>query len=253
MPVPEGVHPLLGDVTRPDGLGAFPSVDVVVYIISAGGRDEAAYQAAYVDGLRNTLEAIKRQERPLQRFLLVSSTSVYGASAGEWIDEETPADAAHYTGATIRRGEILLEESGLPFTILRLAGIYGPGRFFLIKQVASGQARCAEGEARYSNRIHREDCVGLLHHLIEDPEGEGIYIGVDHDPADICEVQSWMAAQLGLPQPPHLPPEEAPPVMRGNKRCKNSKVLQRGYTFRYPSYRAGYPAILEEWKALQRS
>ncbi|MCB9637403.1 MAG: SDR family oxidoreductase [Myxococcales bacterium] len=246
--LPEGVLPMAADLTRPETLQDLPAaLDIVVYAASSGGRKEENYRAAYVDGVRCLLEALEPQKTSLKRVLFTSSTSVYAQQDGSWIDEDSPAEASGFTGAFLREGEQILWSWGVPAVVLRLAGIYGPGRFRLIEQVARGEARCPAGEARYSNRIHRDDCAGALHHLMMLPDVQPLYLGVDAAPVELCEVQRWLAEQMGFPHPPVVSDDEAPHPLRGNKRCRGARLLESGYTLRYPSYQDGYKGILQEW------
>jgi nucleoside-diphosphate-sugar epimerase len=126
--------------------------------------------------------------------------------------------------------------------VVRFGGIYGPGRTRLIDSVRSGQARCEPG--LYTNRIHRDDCAGVLEHLLALAAPAPLYIGVDDEPALQCEVLRWLAQQLGVPPPV---PSGAPDDSRrrgGNKRCCNARLRASGYRLLYPSYCEGYTALL---------
>jgi nucleoside-diphosphate-sugar epimerase len=128
--------------------------------------------------------------------------------------------------------------------VLRLAGIYGPGRTRLIDSVRDGTAR-RTAEIEQTNRIHREDCVGAIEHLLTHPRPESIYLGVDHEPVSKNAVLEYLAARLGVP-PPAVEP--SPPARarhgRGHKRCDGAKLRASGYRFIYPTFREGYDALL---------
>jgi nucleoside-diphosphate-sugar epimerase len=147
----------------------------------------------------------------------------------------------------VLEGERLLLGSPFPATVLRLGGIYGPGRTRLIERVRRGLAVCPDGPPLYTNRIHRDDCAGALHHLMNVDQPDQIYIGVDHEPAEQCEILRWLAAQLGV-SPPGVEPPSGSEVRRhqSNKRCSNAKLMASGYIFRYPAFRDGYMALLDE-------
>ena len=72
----------------------------------------------------------------------------------------------------------------------------------------AGEARLP-AEPAYTNRIHRDDCAGLLAHLLALPEPQPLYLGVDHDPADLRDVYLWLAEQLGAPPPQAAEPGAA--------------------------------------------
>jgi nucleoside-diphosphate-sugar epimerase len=244
--LPPSIRPVVADLTAPETLRYVPpELDVIFYTAAPNGSDDAAYQAIYVDGLRHLLEALARQRQSPRRVFFTSSTAVYAQSAGEWVDETSPAEARHSTGNRLLKGERLLWDGPFPATVLRLGGIYGPGRTRLIERVRRGLAISQDGPPVYTNRIHRDDCAGALRHLMLLPQPEPLYLGVDHEPADQRTVLRWLAAQVGAP-PPAL---EAPPASdtrrRGtNKRCCNAKLVASGYVFRYPTFREGYATLL---------
>jgi nucleoside-diphosphate-sugar epimerase len=244
--LPPGIRNLEGDLTAPETLQNLPpALDVVFYTAAPNGSDEAAYRAIYVDGLRHLLEALVRQHQSPQRVFLTSSTAVYAQSAGEWVDEASPTEPSHFTGARALEGERLLLEGPFPATVVRFGGIYGPGRTSLIERVRQGLATCRHGPPLYTNRIHRDDCAGALHQLMTLPEPDSRYIGVDHESAAYCDVLRWLAVQLGAP-PPRVEASSGMDTRRHrtNKRCRNHKLIASGYVFRYPTFREGYAALL---------
>jgi nucleoside-diphosphate-sugar epimerase len=248
-PVGEGIHTIVADLLDSEALGLaigdLPELDTVFYTTAADGRDEAAYRAAYVQGLETLLRVLEEQERVPRRLLYTSSTSVYGQQAGEWVDEDSPTEPEHFTGRILLEGEALLVRAPFPTTVVRFGGIYGPGRTRLIEQVRRGAARIPASPL-YTNRIHRDDCAGVLHHLMELPQAADLYLGVDDDPAEYGAVLRRLAERLGKPEPPEATEEEP----RGDrsrgagKRCRNLRLRQSGYIFQYPTFREGYTALL---------
>lgn len=244
--LPSALHPLVADLTKPDTLRALPPrLDVVFYTAAPSSASADNYRATYVEGIRHLLAALETQSHGLQRFILTSSTGVYGQEAGEWVDETARTEPAHFSGRELLVGERVVLDSRFPSTVLRLGGIYGPGRTRLIDSVRQGTATCADGPPLYTNRIHRDDCAGALRHLMGLPQPDPLYLGVDHEPADQCTVLSWLALQLGLPPPRQATASD--PIARSrrsNKRCSNRKLAATGYEFRYPTFREGYGALL---------
>jgi nucleoside-diphosphate-sugar epimerase len=249
--LPPGIRHLEADLTAPETLQELPpALDVVFYTAAPNGADDAAYRAIYVDGVRHVLEALARQGQSPGRVLFTSSTAVYAQSAGEWVDETSPTEPRHFTGSRVLVGERLLLNGPFSATVLRFGGIYGPGRTSLIDRVRQGLATYRGGPPLYTNRIHRDDCAGALQHLMSLPMPDSLYLAVDHEPADQCDVLRWLAAQTGAP-PPYV---DASPVSdtrraRTNKRCRNAKLLASGYVFAYPTFREGYAALLAEGRA----
>ncbi|MBI4382346.1 MAG: SDR family oxidoreductase [candidate division NC10 bacterium] len=246
--LPPNIGPLVADLTVPETLQALPpGLDVVFYTAAADAPDDEAYRAAYVEGLHNLLRALDHQRQVLRRVFFTSSTGVYAQASGAWVDETSPTEPPEFSGIRVFEGERLLLGSRFPGTVLRLGGIYGPGRTRLIDRVRRGLAVCPEGPPLYTNRIHRDDCAGALHHLMNVDQPDQIYLGVDHEPAEQCEVLRWLAARLGVSLPGVEPPSGSE-VRRhqSNKRCSNAKLIASGYTFRYPSFRDGYSALLAQ-------
>ena len=244
--LPSGIRYVAADLTAPATLQDLPpALDVVFYTAAPNGADDVAYRAIYVDGLHDLLEALVRQHQSPRRVLFTSSTAVHAQSAGEWVDETSPAEPRHFTGRRVLEGERLLLDGPFPATVIRFGGIYGPGRTSLIQRVRQGLATCRDEPPLYTNRIHRDDCAGALHHLMTLPEPDSLYIGVDHEPADQCDVLRWLAGQLGAP-PPRVgaSPTTDTRRHRTNKRCRNAKLVASGYVFRYPTFREGYAALL---------
>ena len=246
--LPSSIRPFVADLTVPETLRALPpGLDFVFYTASADASDDDSYRAAYVEGLHNLLSALGDQCQQLLRVFFTSSTGVYAQSSGAWVDETSPTEPAEFSGIRVFEGERILLGGLFPATVLRLGGIYGPGRTRLIDRVRRGLAVCPEGPPLYTNRIHRDDCAGALHYLMNVDQPDQIYIGVDHEPAEQCEVLRWLAAQLGV-SPPGVEPPSGSEVRRhqSNKRCSNAKLVASGYVFRYSSFRDGYMALLDE-------
>ena len=241
LPAPLRAVPL--DVTDHGEIErTIPDVDVVVYAVAAGSRDEGAYRRAYVDGVSALLDVLEERAEPPRRVFFVSSTSVYGERGGAWIDETTPLAPRGFAGESLVAGERRMLASSIPATVVRFAGIYGPGRGWMIERARAG-ARCAGDPPKFTNRIHRDDCAGVLVHLIGCAQVDDAYIGVDDAPVEECEVLEWLAARLRAPAPRRVGAEAGAAPAAG-KRCSNARLRASGYRFRYPTWREGYAAVL---------
>lgn len=237
--LPRPLHTLRGDLLSP--LRLPEGIEAAVYLATPGRYEDEAYRQTYVLGLRNLIGALRGH--PLQRLIFISSTAVYGQLDGEWVDESSPTEPNSFSGRRVLEGEQLALRSGLPATVVRFGGIYGPGRERMLRKVRAGEA-CAAEPPHYTNRIHRDDCVGVLEHLLAPGTAPGLYLGVDDSPCTECELMDYLAEQLDAP----TPARKAAPAggLRGsNKRCRNDKLKASGYRFLYPSYREGYRAMLE--------
>ncbi|RLU10713.1 NAD(P)-dependent oxidoreductase, partial [Pseudomonas prosekii] len=135
--LPEGVIGVAGDLFNKDCPDTWPigAVDYLVYCAAATDHDEAGYRAAYVEGLQHVLEWLGDYGQVPKRLLFVSSSSVYGQQEGEWVDETSPAVAAGFSGQVMLEAEQVALTSGIAASIVRLTGIYGPGRERLLTQI----------------------------------------------------------------------------------------------------------------------
>jgi nucleoside-diphosphate-sugar epimerase len=245
--LPAQILPVAGDLQVDGCPPAWPTagLDYLVYCAAATAADEAGYRAAYVDGLRRVLDWLAQHGQTPRRLLFVSSSSVYAQQAGEWIDERSPAEATGFSGRIMREAEQLALHSGIAASVVRLTGIYGPGRQWLLNQVRQGY-RVASEPPLYGNRIHVDDAAGLLAFLLQaDARGlvlEDCYLGVDDEPAPLHEVVAWLRGQLGVS---HWA-EQSSVRRAGSKRCSNARARALGWTPEYPSYREGYAAVLRE-------
>ncbi len=244
--LPPEITPLQADVSSPASLVHLPpEIDIVVYCAAATEGTEEAYEKAYVEGPRNLLGALRGNLRPESRILFTSSTSVYGQKNGEWVDEKSATEPTSFRGEIVRKGEEVFLNGTHQAIVVRLAGIYGPGRTALINKVSSGAGIFSEDPPVYTNRIHSQDAALLLAHLSRLPAPDSIYVGVDDEPAPRHEVHRWVASILGVAFQPGSLPSGSPSIF-GSKRCRNRRIKNRGYSFQYPSYREGYGELLAD-------
>jgi len=243
----DGVKPWRVDLTEPSSLGTPPAkFDYLFYAASADRRDEDHYRAIYVDGLRDLLAALRKAGCPLRRVFFTSSTAVYGESAGEWVDEASVTQPLGFNGRVLLDAEAIVREAPEMGINVRLSGIYGPGRTRLVRKVWSGQAVATRS---WTNRIHVEDCAGVLHHLMRIDNPEALYLASDDEPATTAAVTTWLSRELGVPPPPQPTGDSQP--QRLNKRCRTTRLRDSGYRFEQPTFREGYRPIVREFLGQQ--
>ncbi|WP_458525100.1 SDR family oxidoreductase [Onishia taeanensis] len=240
-----GIEPLSLDIHGEGAVAELPDADTLVYVLSADRFDEDAYRAAYPAGLKAVLAEFAGRKAPPRHVFFVSSTSVYAQREGEQVDEDSPIEPSGFSGQLMQEAEEALIAHELPGTVVRFSGIYGPGRDRLIRQAGEGRIAAAN-PPMYSNRIHRDDCAGVLEHLIQrvldDAPVEPLYLATDCEPAPLHEVMTWLATKLKVESTEVI---QSPLRRRASKRCNNARLLASGYVFRYPSYREGYAQVLE--------
>ena len=175
----------------------------------------------------------------------LSTVGVYGDHDGAWVDEETPCKPV--SSRSISRIEAeqawqsLFSKANSPLAILRLSGIYGPGRN-QIKTALEGGARRLIKPGQMFNRIRVEDIAAATLFLANRNLG-GIYNVTDDEPAPPQDVVAFACQLSGVPVPPEqdFATAELTPMARSfygeNKKVSNAKIKALGFQFAYPNYR----------------
>ena len=214
--------------------------DAVIHCASTRGGNADLYRRVYLEGARNLIARFTRST-----FLFTSSTSVYAQKNGEQVTEESAAEPKHETGKVLREAEdVVLQHGGI---VVRLAGIYGPGRSSLLRKFLAGETQIDGANPRYINQVHRDDIADalflLLNRKIESQmradAGAAILNIADNQPTLERECYEWLAAHLHRP----LPAATVPRPMRkrgdSNKRVSNEKLRTLGWNPRYPTFQVG--------------
>jgi nucleoside-diphosphate-sugar epimerase len=197
--------------------------------------------------LRCCRDALLHEAPALRWIAYLSTTGVYGDHDGAWVDEESPCWP--HTSRGIRRLAVerewqgVAEQRRVPLAVLRLSGIYGPGRNALAS-IAAGDALRVVKPGHWFSRVHVADIAGATAHLARHGTG-GIFNISDDEPAPPQDVSLHAAALLGVEPPPEVP-LHSPLVSPGlrsfyaaNRRVSNRAIRTTGYAFRFPDYRAG--------------
>lgn len=224
--------------------------DYVLAIFNPTDRSESGYKAGFQTAMSNLLSGLG-EHRP-RHILMTSSTRVFAEAEGGWVDETSALATKDACALEIIAAERLLLDSEHAASVVRLAGIYGIPGGRLLSRIRRGEL-CPEQPLRYTNRIHREDCAGFLMHLLGLADAgntlEPVYIGVDDLPAPRYEVESWLAAEMGLEVEPggsHIAPSDEPARRNsaGHKRCRNSALRGSGYHLIFADYKSGYTDLI---------
>lgn len=242
----QGIHYFAADITLAETLKRLPTdFEQVFFILAPDGRDAVSYNAVYRDGLNHLLAHFAKADRQ-PPFLMVSSTSVYAQTQGEWVDEDATAKPITPTALAIRAAEQRLLDLSPQHCIVRFSGIYGPGRESLIRQARQAPA-VQHTPPYFTNRIHAQDCINVLVYLFEQRLAgrplASCYLASDDDPATLWAVMDWLTTHMRLP-PPTV--KVVPSTADQNKRCRNQRLKALGFTFEYPDFRAGYGELLKK-------
>jgi nucleoside-diphosphate-sugar epimerase len=245
----QGFGAIVADVTRPESLQSLPSAETVSFAVGYDRDGGQSIEEVYAGGIRNVLAALPSG---VGRFIYISTTGVYGPAGGDWVDESTPPDPRREGGrASLAAEQALAAHSlGSRGVILRLAGLYGPGRVPFINELRSGQPIPAP-ENGYLNLIHVDDAVATVFaadQLAPFNDGPRVYCVSDGQPVQRGEYYSEVARQIGGPAPRFVEAElNSPRAARAesNRRVRNDRMLaDLRMTLAYPDYRAGLAAIL---------
>ncbi|QND54066.1 SDR family oxidoreductase [Phyllobacterium sp. 628] len=181
----------------------------------------------------------------------LSTVGVYGDYGGAWVDETTPCHPV--SARSVERVDAeqdwqkLADARKVPLAVLRLGGIYGPGRNAFVN-LANGTARRLNKAGQVFNRIHVDDIAGVLRFLAERNEA-GIFNVTDDEPAPPQDVVAYAAELMGTEPPPESDFEtaELSPMARSfygeNKRVSNARIKKLGFSFRYPDYGTAFSTM----------
>jgi nucleoside-diphosphate-sugar epimerase len=236
-----GIRPLVCDLADFHAVRRLPDVEAVVVCTAPHVHGEDAYREAYLEVNEALLE--RYADASLRAYVYTSSTSVFGQSDGSDVDEDTPV---HPVGTT---ADILVEAehrvrgaaASVPARIVRLSGLYGPGRMGLLERVRQGQVALGEADLHWMNFCHRDDAVAFVRGALEDGAAGAVYHGSDAHPAHRRDVVGWIAERLGIEPAVHRDEEPRGP----NRRVLSEKSRRAlAVSLRYPSYREGFEALL---------
>lgn len=231
-----GIDAVPGDLDAPASLVALPINGATVYYFAPPplqGVTDSRMHAFTAAGLKP------------ERVVYISTSGVYGDRAGAWVDEDTPP--APGTDRARRRldAETTLRawgrEAGVAVTILRVGGIYGPGRWPL-ERLQAGTPVLREEECGYTNRIHADDLAAICVAAAERGGADRIYNVSDGRNGTMTEYFYAVADRFGLPRPPALTMEQAQQQLSAamlsylteSRRMDNRRLLQElGVTLRY--------------------
>ncbi len=213
-------------------------------VCAAAPSGGAGYEDVYVRAAEAMATALDPDRT--RSALFVSSTSVYGVSDGSWVDESTPARPSRPAGRILLRAEEAVragEGRGLRVSVVRAAGIYGPGRTPAAR-LAPGAQPGGTGQ-EWLNLVHVDDLAGILVRTAE--RGPATVLASDGTPVRRRDYYAEAARLYGLPAPRFGGGDAGPHVQGAGKRLR-SAVLgpDLEYRFIHPDYRAGLAASRRE-------
>lgn len=240
----EGIQPIVADWTDRRTLKQLPAVKHLVICVSYDRRSAHNRYESQVGGLRNLLHVIS----PETKVCYISTTGVYHQQGGWWVDEASPTRPSRDGGRAHLMAESLLNQMRpkSPWTILRLSGIYGPGRIPRAADVIAGRP-IASPQHGFLNLIHVDDaaeavCSALRSHT------QRLYVVSDDQPVVRSRFYEEIALQTGSKRPKFVTPDTGSPVMmrsESNKRIWNRRMKRDLLPkLQFPTYRHGLADIL---------
>ncbi len=242
----DGYRPIVADVLRPETLTELPAAHAVLYAVGYDRSSGHSIGEVYVDGLQTVLAALPGNT---PRVIYISSTGVYGQAAGERVDEQSPTHPTREGGRACLAAEraLAVHPLGHRAIVLRMAGLYGPGRIPLAAAVQRGEAISAPVEGSL-NLIHIDDAATVVLAAEQRAAHPRTYVVSDGHPAGRRAFYEQLARLLGLPSPRFVTPSaDAPRSARAgtDKRVDNRRMLaELEVTLAYPTFREGLAAIV---------
>jgi nucleoside-diphosphate-sugar epimerase len=247
----QGFLPIVADVVRPATLVDLPAAATVFYAVGFDRTAGVSIHDVYVQGLTNVLAALPEST---QKIVYASSTGVYGQDDGDWVDEQSPCEPRRDAGRACLAAEQLLaaHRLGHRSVVLRMAGLYGPGRVPRERDLRAGAPLPVPADG-YLNLIHVDDAAAVVlaaERLAPTPR---MYLVADGHPVVRREYYAELARLVGAPPPRfETPAADNPALLRSSadKRVKNDRLLaELEVRLFYPSYREGLAAILAAERA----
>ena len=240
----EGFQTVLADVARADSLVNLPEAETVLFAVGFDRSTGHTIHEVYADGVKNVLAALPSSG---QQFIYISTTGVYGDAQGGWVDESTAPHPQREGGKASLDAELLLGSRDL---ILRLGGIYGPGRIPHLAKLQAGEPIAAPSDG-WLNLIHVDDGAAIVlaaEAMLKPQAGPELFCVSDGHPVVRGDYYREVARRIGADPPQFVEPDpDSPAAARAtaSRRVSNAKLrAELEYEFLYPSYREGLAAIL---------
>jgi nucleoside-diphosphate-sugar epimerase len=244
-----GIQAVNADITDLASLNKIsPEWDWVVNCVSGSRGTMEKYRAVYLEGTRNVLDWLSKS--PPRRFIYTGSTAVYGQTDGSVVTEASSTIPDSETAKVLIETENTLlaavRERKFSAMILRISGIYGPGRGYWLKQFQNGEARLEGRGERILNMVHRDDVAGAIIAALERGRPGEVYNVTDDEPVSQMDLFKWLSQKLGKPLPALAEIDSRATGKRAttSKRVSNARLkIELAYRLKYPTFREGFSAL----------
>jgi nucleoside-diphosphate-sugar epimerase len=240
----QGIEPIVGDVLLPETLRALPAAEIVLYAVGFDRHATASKRDVSVRGLANVLERLGPSVR---RLLYVSSTSVYGHDAGEWIDEASDTRPTTEDGRIVLAAEEVVRQAcpkGVA-SVLRFSGIYGPGRLLRRVETLRSREPIAANPDGFLNLIHVDDGALVVSRLARLDAAQATYLVTDDQPVRRRDYYGLLARLIRAEEPVFQCEASGDGSAGLNKRCSNQRLkAELGDILRFPTIESGLPQAI---------
>jgi len=240
-----GIEPRIRDLDAPEEVVALSQPASIMFYFAPPPREGVTDSR-----IRGWLADLSSENLP-EKVVLISTTAVYGDSQGEWVTENSPLQPGTDRGRRRLDAETALQqwsaETGVPIVILRVPGIYGPGRLPRAR-LEKGLPVLNESESGYTNRIHVDDLARICVAAAERGQAGAVYNVSDGHPGTMTGWFNAVADELGLPRPPQISLQQAETeisagmlsYLKESRRISNEKMLEElGVELMYPDLKKG--------------
>jgi nucleoside-diphosphate-sugar epimerase len=233
-PAADGVHWLRGAIASGVIEGVPDALDAVVLTIAPSSAD--SYDDTYPPAAAAALALAARTRA--RTLIYTSSSGVYGGSDGVWVTEQSPRlGAGEGNSALIAAEDVLLSARARGVCVLRVAGIYGPGRDPR-SRMRTATALPQQGQY-WVNLAHRDDIVSAALHVLALPNPPAVLNVADGSPTRAADVSRWLAQESGT-DPESLVFGNTAQRSRNDQRVSTSALVATGWSPEYPSFREGF-------------
>jgi nucleoside-diphosphate-sugar epimerase len=255
----EGLRPVVADVADAESIaGRLPEAETVLYAIGYDAKAGKSRTTVQLEGLTTVLDALSitaaERRATLGRLIFISTTGVYAQTGGEWVDEESECHPSREAAIVALAAEELIRGHALADQsfVLRLAGMYGPGRIPHRGDLLAGRPVAASPDD-FVNLIHVDDAVSAILAVETNGAPPRTFLVSDGHPVRRCEFMAEHARLVGATPPRfEIPPPDVLAASRSgsNKRISSARIRgELRFSPRYPSFREGLAAIVGDENA----
>jgi len=244
-----GIPSLAFDISSSDWSTLPSDFDAVVYTASTGGGGPDAYTLAYDLGVKNAIRWAEQSK--VRCFIFTSSTGVYRQDDGGRVTEESVVGGDTIADIILAGEKSVLNSKIKNTRVLRLGGLYGPGRHHMLNQLMRGELIFGGRTDHLINYLHRDDAASaILAASLSGPTGSRVYNITDGQPVRKDELIQWIAKKIGTGDPVFDVNAPAGPRMQKSKRSQPSRFVDNSRALLELNWQPQFPSIFQGLKEI---